>query len=72
MRSIDTYVAFLDVQKAYDTVWRDGVFDSLLRCGIHGKMWRVIRDMYRSVGNRVRVNGILTEITHFLNLGTIE
>ena len=37
-----TYVFFLDVQKAYDTVWRDGLWLNM------GKMWYVIKSMYEA------------------------
>ena len=33
---------FLEVQKAYDTVWQDGLWLILWDMGVKGKMWRVI------------------------------
>ena len=41
-----TYTFFLDVQKAYDTVWRNGLWFKLWELGVKGKMWRVIKRMY--------------------------
>ena len=41
-----TYAFFLDVQKAYDTVWRDGLWLKLWDMGVKGKMWRVVKGMY--------------------------
>ena len=41
-----TYLYGTDVYKAYDTVWRDGLFHRLWQAGIRGKMWRVLHDMY--------------------------
>jgi hypothetical protein len=52
-----TFLCFLDLSKAYDLTWREGVWDRLLSVGMHGKIWRVIVDMYRSVRSRVVVNG---------------
>ena len=41
---------FLDVKKAYDTVWRKGLWYKMWEMGIKGKMWRVVRSLY--VNNR--------------------
>ena len=38
----ETYAFFLDVQKEYDTVWRDGLWLKLLDVGVKGKMWHGI------------------------------
>ena len=45
-----TYAFFLDVKKAYDSVWRDGLWYKMWEMGIKGKLWRVIRSLY--VNNR--------------------
>ena len=37
-----TFVAFLDIEKAYDRVWKDAMFDSLWRNGLKGKIWRIM------------------------------
>ena len=55
-----TYVFFLDIKKAYDTVWRDGLWYLLWKSGIQGKMWPVIKDLYAHTQSRVLVNGILS------------
>ena len=34
------------MQKAYDTVWRDGLWLKLWDMGVKGKMWHVIKGMY--------------------------
>jgi hypothetical protein len=41
-----TFLYGTDVYKAYDTVWRDGLFHRLWAVGIRGKMWRILKDMY--------------------------
>ncbi|CAB1121545.1 unnamed protein product [Ectocarpus sp. CCAP 1310/34] len=40
-----TYCFFLDVKKAYHTVWRGGLWKQLSKYGIKGKMWRVLKKM---------------------------
>ena len=43
-----TYAFSLDVQKAYDTVWRNGLWVKLWGLGVRGRMWRVIKRMYEA------------------------
>ena len=38
-----TYAFFLDIQKAYDSVWHDGLWYKLWDMGVKGRMWRVIK-----------------------------
>ena len=39
---------FLDIQKAYDSVWHAGLWYKLWDMGVKGRMWRVIKKMYES------------------------
>ena len=43
-----TYALFLDIQKAYDSVWHDGLWYKLWDMGVKGRMWRAIKKMYES------------------------
>ena len=36
-----TYLAFLDVSKAYDTVWREGLWRKMKQYGIEGKFIQI-------------------------------
>ena len=49
------FVAFLDVSKAYDTVWTDGLFFQLNKMGITGKLWRLMYRAYIDFKSRVRI-----------------
>lgn len=38
----ETYLAFLDLHKAYDKVWKAAILLNLWKKGIRGKMWRLM------------------------------
>lgn len=46
---------FLDIEKAYDTMWREGLLIKLDRMGIGGKMYNFILDFLSQRTFRVRV-----------------
>ena len=48
-----TYLAFLDVSKAFDTIDRVQLFNHIWDKGIQGKAWRLVRMLYKRVDNRV-------------------
>ena len=60
-RPLPTYCCFVDIQKAYDRVWREGLWKRLYECGISGKMWRVIKNIYERVESCVLIDEIMTE-----------
>ena len=58
----ETYNAFfLDLQKAYNSVWRNGLWIMLWEFGIRGKTWRVIKRMYESSKSAVLLDGERSE-----------
>lgn len=59
-RGLATFCAFIDVRKAYDTVWRDGLWQSLWDLQARGKMHRMLRAMFSSVERAVSMDGELS------------
>jgi hypothetical protein len=55
------YAFFLDIKKAYDVVWREGLFYKLKEKGVKGKMWRVLLDLFSKSNSSVRVAGEMSE-----------
>src|SRR3954447_6972407 len=60
-RGLYTHLCFLDIRKAYDTVFREGLWKRLLDVGVNGKMWRVIRNIYETVESTVILGEELTD-----------
>ena len=60
-RDLVTYCAFIDVHKAYDRVWRPGLWTKLYDIGIKGRCLQLLRTMFGRVSRRIRINGDLTD-----------
>ena len=56
-----TYAFFLDVKKAYDTVWHPGLFHKLYHKGVTGRLWRMFHDIYTKGVSRALLNGLHSE-----------
>ena len=50
-----TFCCFLDIRKAYDTVFREGLWKGMIEKGIRGKIWRVIKNLYNEVESCVKL-----------------
>jgi len=59
----EVYVAFVDLRKAYDTVWRKGLWYKLHRLGLPHKLICLFQELYSQCPNEVLVQGIATD--HF-------
>ena len=59
-RGKPTWCAFVDIRKAFDTVWRDAAFLKLSKAGIGGTLWHLVDEMISDRSCRVRVNGQLS------------
>ena len=51
------FLGFLDIAKAYPSVWRKGMWFRLWEIGVRGRMWRVVRSLYAKCEVAVRVGG---------------
>ena len=56
------YCAFIDYKKAFDSVWRKGLWSKLLQEGINGKVLRVIVNMYNNIKSCVFLNSQKSEL----------
>ena len=57
------FAAFIDLRKAFDTVWRDGLFYKMLLNGINGKTFNIIRSMYTNNTFKIKfANGLSKQI----------
>ena len=55
------FACFIDLKKAFDTVWHDGLFLKLQKAGNDGKFYNVIKSMYNECHSRVRCKHFLSE-----------
>ena len=55
------YMTFIDVKKAYDRVWRSGLWHTLMTKGVSPHIRGMIRRIYESVLRRVLIGDQLTE-----------
>jgi len=60
------FMAFLDVEKAYDRTWRDGLTYRLIRLGLSPKLIRLVRQTYANVSRAVVVNQGISPIVLLL------
>ena len=60
-----TYCCFIDLKKAFDRVWRNGLWKALWEEGIRGKMWRAIRSLYRTTKSKILLG---QDETDFFNI----
>ena len=54
---LDTRAVFLDISKAFDKIWHDGLFFKMKQNGISGSLLNVITDFLYQSKQRVVLNG---------------
>ena len=55
------FCAFIDFEKAFDKVWREGLFYKMMLNKINGKMYNVIINMYDSIKSCISYNNCISE-----------
>ena len=55
------YTCFIDLKKAFDTVWHDALLLKLLKSGINDNIYRLIKSMYQHSISRVKSKHTLAE-----------
>ena len=58
--SSHTFVAFIDIRKAFDTSWVEGTLVRLFDAGVQGRMWRLMCHFLRGTRSQVRLGSSLS------------
>ena len=53
-----TAALFIDIEKAYDSIWRDGLMVKLKEMGITGRIWQWIKDFLTDRSARINMSGV--------------
>ena len=56
-RNEEAYVAFLDLQAAFDTIQREEIWKALQKLGVTKNLIEEIQSVYERVKGRVRIRG---------------
>ena len=56
-KKLKMFCSFIDFSKAFDSVWRVGLWSKLLKNNINGKFFRIILNMYNGIKSCVSFNG---------------
>ena len=51
------FCSFIDFSKAFDSVWRVGLWSKLLKKNINGKFFRIVFNMYQGIKSCISFNG---------------
>lgn len=55
------FACFVDFQKAFDSIWHEGLYYKLLQSGVGGKVYQLIKEMYSKNKNSVKIGNNSTE-----------
>ena len=63
---------FVDVRRAYPTVYRPGLLAKLAQKGVTGKVWTTLRDWYTGLESSVPVAGVKSTESYPVDNGLME
>lgn len=56
------FCAFIDFEKAFDSVWRVGPWNKILLNNINGKCFNIITNMYKGIISCVTTKGLTSDM----------
>ena len=59
--SRDLYVCYVDFRKAFDSIWREGLWKVMKNLGYPDKIVRILESLYSGTFSTVRVGAGMTE-----------
>jgi hypothetical protein len=59
------YACFVDFEKAFDSVWHNGLFHKMQKVGITGRSLNLIKELYKKTQCAVKVNNRITEFFNY-------
>ena len=68
------FACFIDLKKAFDTVWHEGLLLKLQKVGINGQLYKIIKSMYQNTFSRVKCKHNMTgpiRITQGVHQGNV-
>ena len=55
------HACFIDFKKAFDSVWHEGLFYKVEKCGISGNFLDLIRDLYKKTNCAIKIGESITD-----------
>ena len=59
------FACFIDLKKAFDSVWHEGLFHKLSKIGIYGKPLQLIKDIYKKTNCAVKIKDRTTRFFNY-------
>ena len=59
--TVDVRGFFLDISKAFDKIWHDGIIFKLKSCGVEGELLSLLKNYLENREQRVVLNGQISE-----------